>query len=104
VRGGRSTTHDAPFSNPDAAQEACAPDVIPLARGGSERRGTGDAVLGARSDEIPEHGSDPAAGIPEIRPWREVGWIFKDGDALAIERQGELTRARTARLSHLRDE
>jgi hypothetical protein len=60
--------------------------------------------VSGRSDEIPAHGSDHMEGIPEIRPWREVGWIFQDGDALAIERQGELTRARTARISHLRDE
>lgn len=37
--------------------------------------------------------------IPEMKPWREVGWIFKDGDALAIERQGTRTRARAARLA-----
>jgi hypothetical protein len=55
-------------------------------------------------DQIPVHDGDHAEDIPEIRPWREVGWIFKDGDALAIERQGEETRARTARVSHLRDD
>jgi hypothetical protein len=42
--------------------------------------------------------------IREIRPWREVGWIFRDGDALAIERQGDHVRARSARVSHLREE
>jgi hypothetical protein len=45
----------------------------------------------------PEH-SD---AIPEIRPWREVGWIFRDGGALAIERQGDRIRTRSARFSHL---
>jgi len=44
------------------------------------------------------------AAVPEMRPWREVGWIFRDGHAVAIERQGNRTRARTARVSHLRDE
>ena len=34
--------------------------------------------------------------IPEMRPWREVGWIFRDGDVLAIERQGDRTRMRSA--------
>jgi hypothetical protein len=34
--------------------------------------------------------------IPELRPWREVGWIFRDGDVLAIERQGDRTRVRSA--------
>jgi len=51
-------------------------------------------------DEGAEHGE----AIPEIRPWREVGWIFRDGDALAIDRQGDRTRARSPRISHQRDE
>jgi hypothetical protein len=34
--------------------------------------------------------------IPELRPWREVGWIFRDGDVLAIERRGDHTRVRSA--------
>jgi hypothetical protein len=37
--------------------------------------------------------------IPELRPWREVGWIFRDGDVLAIERQGDRTRVRSAPVS-----
>ena len=40
----------------------------------------------------------------EIRPWREVGWIFRDGDVYAIERQGERTRTRYARVSRTRDQ
>jgi hypothetical protein len=55
-------------------------------------------------DEKPTHGIDEVESIPEMRPWREVGWIFKDGGALAIERRGDNTRARTAQFSHLRDE
>jgi hypothetical protein len=39
---------------------------------------------------------------PELRPWREVGWIFRDGAVLAIERQGDRTRVRTA-PGHQRD-
>ncbi len=60
--------------------------------------------VGSRFDE----GTDCTAGLrqalPDIRPWCEVGWIFKDGDALAIERQGDRTRKRTARVIHQRDE
>jgi hypothetical protein len=46
-----------------------------------------------------EHKSDgvtvkTAESLPELKPWREVGWIFRDGDCIAIERQGEETRAR----------
>jgi hypothetical protein len=32
--------------------------------------------------------------LPELNPWRQIGWIFRDGDCIAIERQGEETRAR----------
>jgi hypothetical protein len=35
-----------------------------------------------------------AASLPELKPWREVGWIFRDGDCIAIERKGDETRAR----------
>jgi hypothetical protein len=35
-----------------------------------------------------------AEALPELKPWREVGWIFRDGDCIAIERKGEETRAR----------
>jgi hypothetical protein len=31
-----------------------------------------------------------------MRPWREVGWIFRDGDTFAIERLGDRTRVRIA--------
>jgi hypothetical protein len=36
--------------------------------------------------------------LPELNPWREVGWIFKDGEAIAIERHGGETRVRSALL------
>jgi hypothetical protein len=48
--------------------------------------------------------TEQAEPIPDVRPWREVGWIFRDGDALAIERQGTRTRVRPAAVVHLRDE
>ena len=44
------------------------------------------------NEEIAEH-TEP---IPDMRPWLQVGWIFRDGDAQAIERQGNRTEARTA--------
>ena len=49
-------------------------------------------------------GAEYAAAIPEMRPWREAGWIFRDGDTLAIERQGNATRVRSASAHRLRDE
>jgi hypothetical protein len=51
-----------------------------------------------------DEGSERGEAIPEIRPWREAGWIFKDGDALAIERRGDRTRARDARNFDQHDE
>jgi hypothetical protein len=45
-----------------------------------------------------------AEPIPEARPWREAGWIFRDGCAVAIERQGDRTRARSACVSHRHDQ
>jgi len=35
-----------------------------------------------------------AEALPELKPWREAGWIFRDGDCIAIERKGEETRER----------
>ena len=32
--------------------------------------------------------------LPDLKPWREVGWIFRDGRCVAIERRGDVTRAR----------
>jgi len=48
--------------------------------------------------------SEQAEPIPDVLLWREVGWIFRDGDALAIERQGTRTRVRRAAAVHVRDE
>ncbi len=56
--------------------------------------------MSTRCDEGSEHGD----AIPEIRPWREAGWIFKDGDALAIERRDDRTRTRPARNFDQHDE
>jgi hypothetical protein len=47
--------------------------------------------------------ADHGDAIPEIRPWREAGWIFSDGDALAIERQGDRAHETTKRFLHLND-
>jgi hypothetical protein len=35
-----------------------------------------------------------AGSLPELKPWREAGWIFRDGACIAIERRDEETRAR----------
>jgi hypothetical protein len=28
------------------------------------------------------------AALPDLKPWSQAGWIFRDGDCVAIERQG----------------
>ena len=42
------------------------------------------------SDDDTEDVTTPKDGeaLPELNPWREVGWIFRDGDCIAIARQG----------------
>jgi len=35
----------------------------------------------------PEAAPETAEVLPELNPWREVGWIFRDGTCVAIERQ-----------------
>ncbi len=32
--------------------------------------------------------------LPDLNPWRQVGWIFRDGECVAIERQGQRLRSR----------
>lgn len=32
--------------------------------------------------------------LPDLQPWREVGWIFRDGETIVIERRDDDTRAR----------
>jgi hypothetical protein len=33
--------------------------------------------------------------LPDLTPWREVGWIFRDGEIIAIERHEERIRSRS---------
>jgi hypothetical protein len=38
--------------------------------------------------------AEHSGSLRELKPWREVGWIFKDGESVAIERHGEEVRVR----------
>jgi hypothetical protein len=60
--------------------------------------------VSTRFDEVSAEVQESSEPIPEMKPWREAGWIFRDGHALAIERLGEHTRARASRFTHLRGE
>jgi hypothetical protein len=55
----------------------------------------GQIRLMRRTDES-RHGGTTASSeaLPELDPWREVGWIFRDGACIAIERHGEENRSR----------
>ena len=59
--------------------------------------------MSGRFDEIASQ-REPAESIGDLRPWHEAGWIFTADGAVTIERQGNRTRARRARVSHLREE
>ena len=61
-------------------------------------------VIGTRLETTRATGPERGEDLPEIRPGCEVGWIFRDGDAHAIERQADRVRDRTARVVHRRDE
>lgn len=60
--------------------------------------------MSVRFDEAAGSSPETTEGIHDVNPWREAGWIFTAEGALTIERQGNRTRVRTARVSHLREE
>jgi hypothetical protein len=41
-----------------------------------------------RGASEPESGEEDSA-LPDLKPWRQAGWIFRDGDCVAIARQGD---------------
>jgi hypothetical protein len=47
-----------------------------------------------RSNKGAAGDSGPVEPIPEFKPWRQLGWIFKDGDAVVIDRQASDVRPR----------
>jgi hypothetical protein len=49
------------------------------------------------ADKIKRRTAEQTEAIPEIRPWCEVGWIFRDGDARAIERQDDRSKVHDQR-------
>ena len=55
---------------------------------------------GSRKGEKGEaNRTNPDEALPVLNPWREVGWIFKDGEAVAVERHEYETRTRTRKVS-----
>jgi hypothetical protein len=51
-------------------------------------------MASVRSNKGVASDTRPAESIPEFKPWRELGWISRDGDAVVIERRGSHVRIR----------
>jgi hypothetical protein len=51
-------------------------------------------MASVRSNRGVASGTRLGESIPEFEPWCELGWIFKHGDAVVIERQGSDVRIR----------
>jgi hypothetical protein len=47
-----------------------------------------------RSDDRHVGRTGRTEALPDLDPWREVGWIFRDGNCIAIERRGAEVRHR----------
>ena len=75
---------------------------FPLREADRDVEDEGSEVDGRRLETTGATGAEHAEALPEIRPWCEVGWIFRGGDAQAIERQGD--RVRAARVVHPPDD
>jgi len=53
-------------------------------------------VVSALLNKVATRGNPHDASPSEHSTWREAGWIFRDGEIIAIERLGHETRVRTA--------
>ncbi len=65
-------------------QQRCT--LVPVSQGGATR--TGQAETRATDEGM----------LRELEPWREVGWIFREGGCTAVERRGRETRARDSEI------
>lgn len=81
------------YSQAHTPVEECAPRSQPVVTGHDTRT---VHALSMRRGEEKEQGVSTATvePLPELRPWREVGWIFRDGSSIVIERKGDETHAR----------
>lgn len=72
-----------------------APELQPAVTG-HDTTGAHAARVGLGLEGRAQREADTVEGeaLPDLRPWREVGWIFRDGGCVAIERRGDVTRAR----------
>jgi hypothetical protein len=61
-------------------------------RMGDNRRDT--EAVGTEAGAEAEAGDEGESVRPDLNPLRAAGWIFRDGDCIAIERQSEDVRTR----------
>jgi len=53
----------------------------------------GDTATATATAPATEAGTEPAeaddvsSALPDLKPWNQAGWIFLDGDCVAIARQ-----------------
>jgi hypothetical protein len=60
-----------------------------------DNRGDTEAADAEAEAEAEATAADEGESVrPDLNPLRAAGWIFRDGDCIAIERQSEDVRAR----------
>ncbi len=67
------------------------PDFTGHETTGAQALGMGDSE--GDIERANAHAEDEPA-LPDLNPLRQAGWIFHDGECIAIERQGEELRLR----------
>jgi hypothetical protein len=45
--------------------------------------------MGEEQAESDPTSAEEDAALPDLKPWSQAGWIFRDGGCVAIERQGD---------------
>jgi hypothetical protein len=68
--------------------------VAQALRMGDNRGDTESAVAEAQAEPEAAAGDEGESVRPDLNPLRAAGWIFRDGDCIAIERQSEEVRTR----------
>ena len=82
-----------PRALPGPSAPGLQPDVTEHETAGAHACTMGEVGIDTESAAVESDG-DGGRALPELAPWRQVGWIFRDGDSIAIERQGEELRTR----------
>ena len=95
--GQRSTSNGPTTPEDDGGniiQFVGAPGLQPNETGPATTADHSGGMVGALLNRVVESATKRSESLPDLKPWREVRWIFKDGEAVAIERMGDQTRVR----------